>query len=318
FFYSTGVYLRLFNCIAMLCLIAHWNACLQFFVPRMQNFPADSWVARQKLINSSWWEQYSWSMYNAMSQMVSCGYGRTAAENTTDAWLTCLGMASGTIGYALLLGLCANMIQTMDHTRRLHREKLKEVEDYMQYQKLPNKLRNRIRDYFENRYGGHVFDEANILASLSDPLKEVPKHQSCREAHILQPQEYKAGVKRTIREGIVQLATRYCTDDDLDCSRQSPNKKDAVQVMKDGEQHMVVKRSLSTRSVTPNHISRAELCLLTKAKRRANVVAETYCHLLSLSDKDFHQALEGRPLMKKAMDELVREQQAKRSVNMPD
>ncbi|KAM7301029.1 potassium/sodium hyperpolarization-activated cyclic nucleotide-gated channel 4-like [Ixodes scapularis] len=73
--------------------------------------------------NSSWWEQYSWSMYNAMSQMVSCGYGRTAAENTTEAWLTCLGMASGTIGYALLLGLCANMIQTMDHTRRLHREK---------------------------------------------------------------------------------------------------------------------------------------------------------------------------------------------------
>uniref|UniRef100_A0A1S4KLJ8 Uncharacterized protein n=2 Tax=Ixodes scapularis TaxID=6945 RepID=A0A1S4KLJ8_IXOSC len=59
-------------------------------------------------------------------------------------------------------------------------------------------------------------------------------------------------------------------------------------------------------------------CLLTKARRRANVIAETYCHMLSLSDDDFHQALDGRPLMKKAMEELVREQQSKQSVAVPD
>lgn len=50
---------------------------------------------------------------------------------------------------------------------------LKEVEDYMQYQKFPKQLRRQIRDYFENRYSGRVFNEDNILASLSDPLREV-------------------------------------------------------------------------------------------------------------------------------------------------
>lgn len=38
-----------------------------------------------------------------------------------------------------------------------------------------------------------------------------------------------------ISEDIVRSATLYNTDDDLDCSRQSPNKKDAVKIMRDGE-----------------------------------------------------------------------------------
>lgn len=52
FFYSSGVYLRLTNYIGLLLLIGHWNACLQFFVPRMQGFPSDSWVAKQDLVVS--------------------------------------------------------------------------------------------------------------------------------------------------------------------------------------------------------------------------------------------------------------------------
>ncbi|KAH7962638.1 hypothetical protein HPB52_017284 [Rhipicephalus sanguineus] len=52
FFYSNGVYLRLTNYIGLLLLIGHWNACLQFFVARMQGFPPDSWVAKQDLVAS--------------------------------------------------------------------------------------------------------------------------------------------------------------------------------------------------------------------------------------------------------------------------
>ncbi|KAH7962639.1 hypothetical protein HPB52_017285 [Rhipicephalus sanguineus] len=197
-------------------------------------------------------------VYNAISQMVSCGYGRTPAANVADAWFMCLGMASGTVGYALLLGLCASTIQTMDYSRRLLREKLKEVEDYMQCQKFPNKLRCRMRDYFENRYEGRVFDEAKILASLSDPLREDTVGH---KMYFLQ-----SGKVNIVRNNGEFVASAY-----------------------------------------PGAYF-GEMCLLTRARRQANVVAETYCNVLSLSDEDFQKVLEKHPLMRRAMEALCAEQ----------
>lgn len=48
-----------------------------------------------------------------------------------------------------------------------------ELEDYMSYKGFDSKLRSKIRDYFEQRYHGRVFDEENILSCLSEPLREV-------------------------------------------------------------------------------------------------------------------------------------------------
>ena len=50
---------------------------------------------------------------------------------------------------------------------------MREVEDYMSFRRFPRDLRNRVRDYFERRYRGHVFNEDDILESMSDPLREV-------------------------------------------------------------------------------------------------------------------------------------------------
>lgn len=49
----------------------------------------------------------------------------------------------------------------------------KQVEEYMAYRKLPRALRQRIADYYEHRYQGKMFDEAQILQELSECLREV-------------------------------------------------------------------------------------------------------------------------------------------------
>ena len=41
--------MRIFNLISMMLLIGHWSGCLQFLVPMLQNFPADSWVSINEL-----------------------------------------------------------------------------------------------------------------------------------------------------------------------------------------------------------------------------------------------------------------------------
>lgn len=40
-----GMFIRVFNLISLMLLLGHWNGCLQFLVPMLQDFPDDSWVS---------------------------------------------------------------------------------------------------------------------------------------------------------------------------------------------------------------------------------------------------------------------------------
>ena len=46
---SLGVFMRIFNLVSIMLLIGHWSGCLQFLIPMLQGFPANSWVAINEL-----------------------------------------------------------------------------------------------------------------------------------------------------------------------------------------------------------------------------------------------------------------------------
>ncbi|XP_077050427.1 potassium/sodium hyperpolarization-activated cyclic nucleotide-gated channel 3 isoform X2 [Siphateles boraxobius] len=54
----------------MMVLIWHWNACVQYFVSVMEEFPQDSWVVKEKIENTSIGEKYSYASFRAFSLMV--------------------------------------------------------------------------------------------------------------------------------------------------------------------------------------------------------------------------------------------------------
>lgn len=43
---------RIVNLIGMMLLLCHWDGCLQFLVPMLQDFPPDCWVAKNKMVVS--------------------------------------------------------------------------------------------------------------------------------------------------------------------------------------------------------------------------------------------------------------------------
>ena len=45
-----GAVIRIGNLICIMLLIGHWNGCLQFLVPMLQEFPQDSWVSINNLV----------------------------------------------------------------------------------------------------------------------------------------------------------------------------------------------------------------------------------------------------------------------------
>ncbi|MGH0173440.1 UNVERIFIED_CONTAM: hypothetical protein FKN15_065430 [Acipenser sinensis] len=88
--------MRIFNLIGMMLLLCHWDGCLQFLVPMLQEFPSDCWVSLNKMVNDTWSELYSFALFKAMSHMLCIGYGRQAPESMSDIWLTMLSMINDT------------------------------------------------------------------------------------------------------------------------------------------------------------------------------------------------------------------------------
>ncbi len=44
--------MRIFNLIGMMLLLCHWDGCLQFLVPMLQDFPSDCWVSLNNMVVS--------------------------------------------------------------------------------------------------------------------------------------------------------------------------------------------------------------------------------------------------------------------------
>ncbi|XP_023055011.2 potassium/sodium hyperpolarization-activated cyclic nucleotide-gated channel 2-like, partial [Piliocolobus tephrosceles] len=115
--------MRICNLISMMLLLCHWDGCLQFLVPMLQDFPRNCWVSINGMVNHSWSELYSFALFKAMSHMLCIGYGRQAPESMTDIWLTMLSMIVGATCYAMFIGHATALIQSLDSSRRQYQEK---------------------------------------------------------------------------------------------------------------------------------------------------------------------------------------------------
>lgn len=60
----------------------------------------------------------------AMSHMLCIGYGAQAPEGMTDVWLTIMSMIVGATCYAMFLGHAANLVQSIDASRRQYQDKV--------------------------------------------------------------------------------------------------------------------------------------------------------------------------------------------------
>ncbi|KAL4715004.1 hypothetical protein ACJJTC_003155 [Scirpophaga incertulas] len=303
FLNMASVFMRIFNLICMMLLIGHWSGCLQFLVPMLQGFPPNSWVAINELQATFWLEQYSWALFKAMSHMLCIGYGRFPPQSLTDMWLTMLSMISGATCYALFLGHATNLIQSLDSSRRQYREKVKQVEEYMAYRKLPREMRQRITEYFEHRYQGKFFDEELILGELSEKLREDVINYNCRSLVASVPFFANAD-SNFVSDVVTKLRYEVFQPGDIIIKEGTiGNKMYFIQegivdiVMANGE----VATSLSDGSYF------GEICLLTNARRVASVRAETYCNLFSLSVDHFNAVLDQYPLMRRTMESVAAE-----------
>ncbi|XP_073178780.1 potassium/sodium hyperpolarization-activated cyclic nucleotide-gated channel 3 isoform X2 [Lepidochelys kempii] len=291
---------RIFNLIGMMLLLCHWDGCLQFLVPMLQDFPADCWVAINHMVNDSWGKQYSHALFKAMSHMLCIGYGQQAPEGMTDVWLTMLSMIVGATCYAMFIGHATALIQSLDSSRRQYQEKYKQVEQYMAFHKLPGDTRQRIHEYYEHRYQGKMFDEENILGELSEPLKEEIINFNCRNLVANMPLFANAD-PNFVTAMLTKLRFEVFQPGDFIIREGTVGKK--MYFIQHGVVSILTKGNKETKLSDGSYFG--EICLLTRGRRTASVRADTYCRLYSLSVDNFNEVLEEHPMMRRAFETVA-------------
>ncbi|XP_034854895.1 potassium/sodium hyperpolarization-activated cyclic nucleotide-gated channel 1-like [Mirounga leonina] len=291
---------RIFNLIGMMLLLCHWDGCLQFLVPLLQDFPPDCWVSLNEMVNDSWGKQYSYALFKAMSHMLCIGYGAQAPVSMSDLWITMLSMIVGATCYAMFVGHATALIQSLDSSRRQYQEKYKQVEQYMSFHKLPADMRQKIHDYYEHRYQGKIFDEENILSELNDPLREEIVNFNCRKLVATMPLFANAD-PNFVTAMLSKLRFEVFQPGDYIIREGAVGKK--MYFIQHGVAGVITKSSKEMKLTDGSYFG--EICLLTKGRRTASVRADTYCRLYSLSVDNFNEVLEEYPMMRRAFETVA-------------
>ncbi|XP_062858654.1 potassium/sodium hyperpolarization-activated cyclic nucleotide-gated channel 3 [Trichomycterus rosablanca] len=291
---------RIVNLIGMMLLLCHWDGCLQFLVPMLQDFPADCWVSKNKMVNDTWGQQYSYALFKAMSHMLCIGYGMYPPVGMTDVWLTILSMIVGATCYAMFVGHATALIQSLDSSRRQYQEKYKQVEQYMSFHKLPADMRQKIHDYYEHRYQGKMFDEESILGELNEPLREEIISFNCRKLVATMPLFANAD-PNFVTSMLTKLRFEVFQPGDYIIREGTIGKK--MYFIQHGVLTVLTKGSKETKISDGSYFG--EICLLTRGRRTASVRAETYCRLYSLSVDNFNEVLEEYPMMRRAFETVA-------------
>ncbi|KAG2464087.1 potassium/sodium hyperpolarization-activated cyclic nucleotide-gated channel 2 [Polypterus senegalus] len=292
--------MRIFNLIGMMLLLCHWDGCLQFLVPMLQDFPNDCWVSLNKMVNNTWSELYSFALFKAMSHMLCIGYGRQAPESMSDIWLTMLSMIVGATCYAMFIGHATALIQSLDSSRRQYQEKYKQVEQYMSFHKLPADFRQRIHDYYEHRYQGKMFDEESILGELNEPLREEIVNFNCRKLVASMPLFANAD-PNFVTAMLTKLRFEVFQPGDYIIREGTIGKK--MYFIQHGVVSVLTKGNMGMKLSDGSYFG--EICLLTRGRRTASVRADTYCRLYSLSVDNFNEVLEEYPMMRRAFETVA-------------
>ncbi|XP_072241333.1 potassium/sodium hyperpolarization-activated cyclic nucleotide-gated channel 3-like [Leuresthes tenuis] len=291
---------RIMNLIGMMLLLCHWDGCLQFLVPMLQDFPPDCWVTRNKMVNDTWGQQYSYALFKAMSHMLCIGYGLYPPIGMADVWLTILSMIVGATCFAMFVGHATALIQSLDSSRRQYQEKYKQVEQYMSFHKLPADMRQRIHEYYEHRYQGKMFDEESILEELNEPLREEIINFNCRKLVASMPLFANAD-PNFVTSMLTKLRFEVFQPGDYIIREGTIGQK--MYFIQHGVVSVLTKSSKDTKLTDGSYFG--EICLLTRGRRTASVRADNYCRLYSLSVDNFNEVLEEYPMMRRAFETVA-------------
>ncbi|XP_061579304.1 potassium/sodium hyperpolarization-activated cyclic nucleotide-gated channel 1 [Cololabis saira] len=294
------LFFRVLSLFMMIFLLCHWNGCIQYFVPMLEEFPSDCWVRKENLMNATVIVKYSWGVFRALSQMIALSYGSMdAPTNYVELWIVMVSMVSGCLMYTVLVANATAMIANVDPAAKEYKSKMSRLEHYIAFMKLPPELHLRINNYYQARYGGKWFDEKDVMDTMSSALKEQILMVMCSRLLRKVPM-FKDRDENLINTILPKLEYEVFQEGDVIVRQYVPG--DRMFFIDHGE--VLMETDSYERELCDGDYF-GETCVLTKGKHLATVKAVIDCQCFSLSYKDLQDVLEGFPEVKKDLENLV-------------
>ena len=190
--------LRLLGVGAFMTLFAHWNSCFQYLLSTFEaditfvngtatyTFQSNSWVERMLADGTlprdySGSQMWTWCFYGSWMQMLAISEGLKEPERVSEMWGALFSLLCGAVIYGYFLASLTTAIAESDQSAKEYRKKLNMMNEYMKYARVPKKLRDHMRSYYELFFPAkRAFDEHAILDELSRPLKSQVALYKCR------------------------------------------------------------------------------------------------------------------------------------------
>ncbi|XP_076868431.1 potassium/sodium hyperpolarization-activated cyclic nucleotide-gated channel 2-like isoform X2 [Brachyhypopomus gauderio] len=298
-----ATFLKFMNMIVIIILLCHWNACIQFMVAVVMDFPKKSWVTLEGLMNKPMTYRYSKSMLRALCQMMTLNYGfNEFTKEWTEQCVVIISMMVGSVIYTFIFGRIFALMSNSRMSELMYGIKCNEMKEFMKQRQLPSSLRNKVVHHLENKYWGKWFDEKAILKELSEPLRQDIIRITCSSLNmpffkdadplftiglleVLEFEVYEKGdliIRRGAFGGCMYFIDRGTVE---------------------------VKTPEFSKTLTDGAYF-GELCLVTSMKKHpADVVALTLCRLYSLSVDNYNAVLRHFPKIKSQLLAVTQERQ---------
>lgn len=172
---------RLSKLLLLVFTFAHWNSCAQFYISSSfdtvtvngtTTLPRDSWIIRAHLVGRSPFEQWSWSYYHAIIQLLGIGEGTVPPRRLVEVWTFNVSILLGASMYAIFVASLTSAIGELGFAGRRYRARIDTLGEWMRQMHMPTSLRDHLVKYFELRYPRQqVLDDEVIKNELSHPLR---------------------------------------------------------------------------------------------------------------------------------------------------
>ena len=165
--------------VIMFLLVAHWAGCFFFKIAKTYgDSEGTSWVMLASRLNANsrnatqTTSEYVHSFYWAVNLVTSVGYGDIVPTMMPEYYFNIFIMMIGGILYSVIVANLEDIVANTDPTSKLFQDRNDQLNELMQWRKLPNRLRSRITVYMADIWTQQKgADEDTILKMLNPSLR---------------------------------------------------------------------------------------------------------------------------------------------------
>uniref|UniRef100_A0A668AMA2 Voltage-gated delayed rectifier potassium channel KCNH4 n=1 Tax=Myripristis murdjan TaxID=586833 RepID=A0A668AMA2_9TELE len=287
---------------SMFALLAHWMACVWYFIGRREIESPGSWdigwlhELAKRLGGGlgvlgggpSMRSSYVTSLYFALSSLTSVGFGNVSANTDSEKIFSICTMLIGALMHAVVFGNVTAIIQRMYSRRSLYHTRTKDLKDFIRVHRLPKALEQRMLECFQTTWSvNNGIDVSELLKDFPDELRaDIAMHLN---KELLQLPLFESASRGCLRSLSLIIKTSFCAPGEF-LIRQG-DALQAIYFVCSGSMEVLKDNTVLAILGKGDLIGSDSLTKEQVIKTNANVKALTYCDLQYISLKGLREVL---------------------------